>query len=318
MKTKKNRTKKKYQEFKVKHLSSFADILPFFVLKGTKDPIKDYDTYAILESFLSDDSDLAHNELWDLMYYLSDNNEDQSEKIMQMLYGGWYVFDSYEPYYQMLDSKEFLLVKKKNRLATIHALKCMIAGMNHADWYEETYQTFKELLPDYDLELFVSTFAATSPMAHLRSNLMFALQAYDCIKKGKSIETLRLIPPAKAMLRDLQAGLFNGVPRDSSRRKVLNFKNAILGDTSAVIVDSWMLKAYDIGREYEWNGKMYCRPPFKGVYDCIEQHIQTLGEATGYEARQITAMIWSGIRILHSKFKDADTKRILSEILSTQ
>ncbi len=314
--TKKN-SKKKYKEFKVKHLRPFIDTIPFFALKGIKTPIKDYDTYALAESLFDDAEGNVLEEIYDLTEYLSDNNRIDPDYIMQILYGGWDGFDKYEISNNLFASQKFQLIRKQNKLAIVHALKCIIVGRDHANWYADTYKTFSELLIGYDLELFVKAFGATSPMSHLGSNLRFALEAYECIKKGKSVEKLNLIPPAKAMLRDLQKGLFETVARNTTRRKVVNFTNAILGDTKAVVVDSWMLKAYDTGREYIWNNKSYCRSPGVYVYDFIEHHLQSLAEGTGFEARQLTAMAWAGIRIMHSKYKEADTKKVLTQILST-
>lgn len=308
--------KKTQKEFRIKHLSLFVDAIPLYILKGMKHPIEDYDSYAFAEAHFEDEHDNVLNETWNLVTYLSDNNRVDPDYIMQILYGGWDAFDSQQDS-ETAGSNKFQTVLKRDKLAIFHALKCMVAGRDHAHWYEDTYKTFVDLLPGYDIELFVKAFGATSPMSHLRSNLRFALQAYDCIKKGKSVEELQVIPPAKAMLRDLAKGTFEKVARDSTRRKVINFTNAILGDVSAVIVDSWMLKAYDIGREYVWNNKTYCRTPRIDVYDSIEYHLRTLAKGSGFEARQLTAMAWAGIRIMHSKFKEADTRKILTEILST-
>lgn len=306
--------KRKYKEFKIKHLKDFKDIIPFFVLSGIRNPIKDYDTNALAESFFENDKGNVFDELLELAEYLS-NEHCGSDTVMQMLYGGWNDFSEYEQFSEHCLSEDFKDINREHNPKTLHVLRCIIAGREHKDWHKETYRTFKELLPGYDIELFVKVFGITSPMSHLHSNMVFALQAYDHIKQGKSIDRLKLIPNVRVMLKDLQKGVFDKTPMDQSRRKVQSHIASMLGEPMKVAVDSRMLKAYGVGREYEWNGKLYCRQPTKKLYDFIENHIRILGKTTGYEAREITAMIWAGIRILEGRFKEASTREVLQKIL---
>lgn len=304
--------KKKNKEFKTKYLSRFISIIPFYLLSGIVKPEPTYDTTALAESFFDSGDGEVVSELWDLVEYLSTPSNDAAS-IMSMLYGGWCHFEKYESH-DKLSNEVIERSQSKHKFGVLHASRYMIAGSIYKDWYRDTYEAFRDFLPGYDIELFVKVFAATSPMSHLRTNVILALRAYDCIKKGKSVSSLGVINSVQAMLEDIQKGIFD---RDQCgrRRKVLNFKEAILGNVNAVVVDSQMLRAYDLAREYIWREKTICHLPKVGEYDLIEYHIRTLAEGCGYEPRQIVAMLWSGIRITQGKFKEADTRKVLKELV---
>jgi hypothetical protein len=297
-------------EFKTNCLREFVNIIPIYLLTGITSPDPNYDILGMAESF-SDEDGSIHTELWDLAEYLS-TPTCNSESIMEILYSGWNKFDNYKDLDEI--NLDFENYRMKSKPSILHASKYMIAGFAYKDWYSETYKAFTDLLPSYDMELFVRVFAATSPMSHLKSNLSLALKAYKKIIRGESLSDLGAINSVKRMLDDIRGGTFQNVS-GNKRRKILNFESAIWGNTEAVVVDSQMLRAYNMAREYLWKGKTIAHLPTGGEYNFIENHIRSLAKATRYEPRQIVSMLWSGIRVEKRRFKDADTRKILESLL---
>lgn len=211
-------------------------------------------------------------------------------------------------------------MKQNNNFPTIFDTDAVIKyaelGKSNMNWYSDTFQAFTDLLPEYDIDLFVKIFAITSPLSHPQSHIITALRTYRGYTTGQPITEMRLLPNIKVMLRSLQAGTFNpSAARNVSRRKVLKFCSAIMGDKQAVPVDSWMCRVLGTGKTYEWKGKSYYRLPTLKQTNEIEAFIQTLAVKHHYEPRQLMASIWAGVREEEGKFKKTNMHDLVSEAL---
>ncbi len=175
-------------------------------------------------------------------------------------------------------------------------LRYILNGKSDLHWYQNTYAAFDELLPTYNTELFVKLFALTSPRATFVSNLKLALRAYEMFEGKKEFEQKGFLGSTYIILKQFKEGVF--VPREGirgSKRKVNSFMHSILG-YDHVTVDTWIGKAFAIVAEYLFEGKRYPYSMRDGEYDVIETYIRGLSQVVGYQAKQINAMIWLGIR----------------------
>ena len=148
----------------------------------------------------------------------------------------------------------------------------------------------------------------------MKSNLILALNAYDIIKKDKSLRNLKVLGSIRKMLQDIKSGTFEKVDVDK-KRTVINLKRAILGDKDSVIVDCRMNKAYNIDRYHLCGDKFFECSPTNSEHNFIQDHILSLSRRTNFEARQIASMISAGVESENGKFKDLETRKVLESIL---
>lgn len=189
-------------------------------------------------------------------------------------------------------------------------------GKSNMNWYSDTHQAFVELLPEYDIELFVKIFAVTSPLSHLESNLIAALQTYKEYVADMPIKEMKLLPNVKVMLQAVKDGTFDpSAARIVARRKVLRFTSAIMGDTQSFPVDSWMCRVLNLDRSYVWNGKTFYRLPTLKQSNEIEDLMFIIAQQLDWEPRQLMAATWAGVRMEEGKFKKTDTRELLLRAL---
>jgi hypothetical protein len=121
-----------------------------------------------------------------------------------------------------------------------------------------------------------------------------------------------LMPNVRSMLRSLQDGTFDQRAADNtSRRKVLKFRDALFGDINAFPIDSWMCRLLDTGKTYQWRNKNYNRSPKVHHAIALEEEMQEIATYFQYEPRQLMATLWSGLKKSHSKFKETNVRRLL-------
>lgn len=289
--------------------------IPFYVLYGLyHQPSVIYPNRSLTGSFLHSKKERQWNLLWECAEYLA-NSTMTPENVMGMLYVGWRHFEGRDIHavYFPKDEELWQNISAKYSFKGIECVKALLVGVDHRDWYQETHQAFVDQLPGYDIDLFIRAYAITSPQVAPHSNVRLALIAYECLTNGDSILEIDCIPPVKNMLGDLEVGCFNEEDI-SKRRKVVNFIKALDGIPHVVVVDSRTLRACGLGAWYELQGKIYLRCR-KLEYDLIEHYFQSWATASAFEASQISAMVWVGMRRLNGKFKIATMAQVLSEVL---
>lgn len=156
-------------------------------------------------------------------------------------------------------------------------------------WYADTQKLFERLFPGR-LGLVTNLFAATSINSSLKSNIRLFRRALFEIDRDKP---RGVYLPVMAMQIDR---IRRGEPL--SGRKIRSFAAAMSGDPNAVVVDTWLLRAFDEDRKYYRNGSETYRSggATDRQYDVIEAYVRDEARRRGLEAREVSSMIWGGIR----------------------
>jgi hypothetical protein len=195
-------------------------------------------------------------------------------------------------------------------------MRYILNGREDVNWYEETKAAFEAFLPGYNIDLFISLFALTSPRTNFASNLKLALKAYDMFTGKIEFEEKGFLGSTFIILKQFREGLFvfqSGVR--GSKRKINNFKHSITGKDH-ITVDMWILKAFGLLAYYVFKGKRYPYSTRDGEYDVVEAYLKGLSRVVQIEGRQINAMIWRGIRQEeYEKDATTDTSSLLVKAL---
>lgn len=174
-------------------------------------------------------------------------------------------------------------------------------GRHDQHWYRDCQELFEKHFGKEELPLVSKLFAATSIHTSLPSNVRLFRKAYREIKEDLPFSSY--LPVIKTQLEHIKAG------RPLSGRKINNFAEAMSGKKDAVVVDIWQMRAfgYNIRRE----GGEADRSPTKKEYDKIEEWYKNASKTTGLQPRELSAMVWAGIRIIQAGNKQTHYKQLL-------
>lgn len=146
-------------------------------------------------------------------------------------------------------------------------------------WYRDTELLFVSLFGLARLDLTTQLFAATSIKTSLPANIRLFRRALKEIENDLPFSNY--LPAMRFQLELIRKG------RPIQARKIRNFAAAMSGDTEAVVVDRWIMRAYGLDGD---------KSPTTREYDKIEELVKYAASVRGEEPRQTCAMIWSGIR----------------------
>ena len=153
-------------------------------------------------------------------------------------------------------------------------------------WYVDEYAYCKGVAEatEEPVEVVAAYYAATSPRQRLSQNKVLTLHA--AMSRGV-VDALPNVVETCARIYDysLQVGKD---PVDAVRgRKTHNFARALLGDTEAVVVDVWMMRAAGFPER---------DAPTKLQYDAIEHVTRSMARDMGLEPRTLQALLWIIVR----------------------
>lgn len=140
------------------------------------------------------------------------------------------------------------------------------------NWYDETWETVGYYFPDHT-ELLIGFLASTSANSTVKANLTLALKAYRQWEQGE---------PFNGFLDSVKLNLHqtvDGLPLNG--RKIESFRQAMLGNTEAVVIDRWILRWY--GETSTLTGE---------VYDRLSKEIRLEAKSSGLSPTQFQAKIW--------------------------
>lgn len=178
-------------------------------------------------------------------------------------------------------------------------------GWHDLDWYERAEELLKY---HYGVNwmLAAQVMAATSINSTLKSNVRLMRKAMHELTNGLPLSNY--LPNIKAQLERVRDG------RGLHGQKIVAFAAAMMGDTEAVVVDTWLLRAFDMGRRYmrkvtknSRHGHLYTivressGGATKGDFDFITEKVRDMAVMNDVEPRQMSAAIWSGVRINHTR-----------------
>jgi hypothetical protein len=183
-------------------------------------------------------------------------------------------------------------------------------GRKDIMWYQTAQDLFTDLFGPEKLLLVSRLFAATSINTSLKANITLFRRALYEIEKNKPPG--RYLPNIRQQLEQIRAG------NKLTGRKINSFANAMAGDPDAVVVDVWLLRAFEMDRKSfrkdkadKSRGRYRSSGATDREYTIIENHVRQEAKAMGLQARQLSAMIWSGVRIDQSGDKETHYDRIL-------
>lgn len=177
-------------------------------------------------------------------------------------------------------------------------------GRNDQHWYRDCQELFEKHFGKEQLPLVTKLFAATSIHTSLPANVRLFRKALYEIREGLPFG--KYLP---VMLTNLQYAR-DGKPL--SGRKINNFAAAMAGQKDAVVVDIWQMRAFGIGTKRKpGEEKSLDRSPTKKEYDSIEMWYRRASETTGLQPRELSAMVWAGVRIVQANNKQSHYKQLL-------
>jgi hypothetical protein len=110
-------------------------------------------------------------------------------------------------------------------------------------WYTNSRESIQKYYA-FRAELFIKLLGVTSPRNSVKQNLQLAHKTLDYVTNKKPIDFSYGLAN-KQISRNVQKVLTNKKP---GGQKVNAFIGALLGDSQQIVIDSWMLKAFNIKR----------------------------------------------------------------------
>jgi hypothetical protein len=197
----------------------------------------------------------------------------------------------------------------------------LIIGRTNQHWYKECEELLIELFGAENLVLCANLFAATSINTSLKANITLFRRAFYEIKNNIPVggivtgrgKQLGYLPNIHNQITRIREG------RELSGRKIRAFAAAMSGDQNAVVVDVWLARAFNMERRYKrfpkGKDKSRGRERSAGVNDkdfsMVENYCRDLADKKGMQAREISSMVWAGVRI----DKTGDTQTHYKELL---
>ena len=177
-------------------------------------------------------------------------------------------------------------LRRAARVARKFEELCCPFGLDDYDgartWYETARADIRKTYGK-DWRIAAALIAATSPQTDVRQNGKLARDAYNHWRAG-TMEDWK--PWLKAHENNVHRALA-GAPL--SGQKVENFRQALIGDRDAIVVDTWMLRAAGADVKAVKNGS----PKWIRI---TYEAIRLAAEATGLRGCEAQAVIWTTYR----------------------
>ena len=167
-------------------------------------------------------------------------------------------------------------------------LRYFYKGQKDFNWYADLNAFLRVNFPNDDTKLICDLLAATSIHSSLKSNIQQFFKAKRMLEEG--IPFKGFLPTIINQLELIKQG------ENLSGRKIRNFSNAMAGDESAVVVDIWICRAFNIDITRIYKGRDVSRGPTTKEYDAVESYIQEQAYLMGIQPRELCSTIWGGIR----------------------
>lgn len=189
----------------------------------------------------------------------------------------------------------------------------LLIGRKDKNWYADCRTMFLDLFGSHRLDLVTKIFAATSINTSLKSNITLFRKALYEIENDLPIG--RYLPNIQNQLAKIRAG------QELSGRKISSFQKAMSGDINAVVVDVWLLRAFDLDRKYVRHsgphaGRARSGGPTDRQYTMIEAFIRDTSPSHDLLPCEMSSMIWSGCRIFTNGDKETRYTTILRNRLT--
>ena len=181
----------------------------------------------------------------------------------------------------------------KNDIPTIDFLTDKtLKYIKEKDWYKNSNKLIKEFYPQ-DHKLFIDILAITSPLTHVKLNLLNTVQTVDSIKY-KRVNNIVYGLANKWIKHNLdkysRTKRFSGI-------KINNFAKSLRLIDGSVCIDTWMLKAFNLKRD----------APTKYDVKYITRVVKDIADKLNLKTYEVQACLWvyAKTEINHTKFKES-------------
>lgn len=200
-------------------------------------------------------------------------------------------------------------------METINIPRYVEIGRSSLNWYQDCQVCFEELFGKEKLELVCQLFAATSINTSLKANITLFRKAYWEIENQKPVG--KYLPNIQNQLHQIRSG------KQLTGRKIRSFAAAMAGDKNAVVVDIWLLRAFDEDKKYfrqkkgaeKGRGQQRSAGATDRQYTMIEKWVREYAKVYNVEPRQLSSMIWAGVRIETNGDREVHYTNILKSSL---
>lgn len=187
----------------------------------------------------------------------------------------------------------------------------IVKGKKDINWFRDCENTFVDIFGREKLNLVASLFAATSINTSLKSNITLFRKAFYEIQNNLPVGNY--MPVMKLQIERIRNG------EDIRGRKILSFRNAMCGDVNAVVVDTWLARAFEVDKKYfrqkggvsKGRGTMRSAGVADKTYTMIEDFVKSKAVELNLEARQVSSMIWAGVRMATNNDTETHYKDLL-------
>ena len=162
------------------------------------------------------------------------------------------------------------------------------AGLHGAEWYDHTRKVVEDKLGKELAPVFVDILAATSPNQSVKGNVTIAKRALKQLQERQAFRGY--LSMVANMLNIIRINHITGHRAKFGGAKVQNFADALAGDSGAVVVDRWMLRAFG-----------YPNIITHKRYREISLWIVTRAAQLDMSPAQVQASIWTGIKAKEDK-----------------
>lgn len=167
----------------------------------------------------------------------------------------------------------------------------LLSGEKFKFWYDDDSKFLKNLFQE-DFEFICRVLAATSISSTIQSNVALTLKFLYQHQFGLPLEGY--MPNAKMQLEKI----LKDQPFGSGSPKITAFQNSLLGNKEAVVVDTWIARAFGLEKKKNQveDGEDYFNVS-KAWYNACEIEIRNLASMRKIAPREVVSMLWTGIRI---------------------
>jgi hypothetical protein len=186
-------------------------------------------------------------------------------------------------------------------------------GRKDKTWYSDCKETLIDLFGEDELSLVTNLLAGTSINTSLKGNITLFRRAYYEIKN--ELPTSNYLPNIQQQINQIREG------KELTGRKINSFAKAMRGDVNAIVVDIWILRAFELDRKYRRNSG-----PHEGTfrsggatdkqYSLIESWIRQEAIYRSLLPYELCSMIWGGVRREQSGDNETRYCDILRQLLT--
>lgn len=178
-----------------------------------------------------------------------------------------------------IDKVDLELWQQENNVPSINLLKEKVKQFKYAmDWYHKSGSYIREIFGS-ESDLFIDLLAITSQRNSVKNNVICALHAFYSIRHNRPLIKKYGIAD-KWIKRNINMLLNN---KDYSGFKITAFAEALKGNLDSIVLDVWMMKAFNINRQ----------SPTERDRKYISYIIKKLSKKLHMKPAEIQACVWT-------------------------